>query len=455
MRRSNYRNLAALGLGIILLTGPCPIRTAKAQGKPDIDPNARELLTQVAATYVRLNAYSDHGRLTATMVSNGQPREFESAIALAFERPNRLALSFEGVHFFCDGTSLVFARDALKKYQKRPGPARISLADVQVSPLGSMLMGAPNPPPVTVLLTLLLAQDPVSALLEGVQSLHLETNPDKPSEQVLILRRTPKPELRIHFNSKSLLISRILSSFDAAQLQANASPGSPLESVQLVWVSGELSTESLPIQSFAFTPGAGMSEVVVAKPKAPAAAEKHKLVGQPAPDFKFQVLEPANKTRTFSKADAAGKVVVLDFWATWCPPCREELPEIKALADRLAQRSGGKALVIALSQDREPDDGSSLRTMVEKSLEELKVSALLTGPAAKVGLDANQETGEAFGVTGIPMLVVIDAQGTIRAVHVGYHEGVGEVLADQVESLLTGKPIKGSEPPRNAAVPAE
>ena len=59
-------------------------------------------------------------------------------------------------------------------------------------------------------------------------------------------------------------------------------------------------------------------------------------VGKPAPDFTLTLLDGPGKTKTVTKAELAGKVVVIDFWATWCGPCMKELPEIQKLIDSYA-----------------------------------------------------------------------------------------------------------------------
>ncbi len=418
----------------LALIGPS---AATAQDpKPAIAPEARERLEAVVAHYRDLPRLDEAGTLTRRIQTGADLQEQPVTLALHFERPNKLKVSYDGVTLGCDGETLVTVSDALRKYRRQPAPAALTLPDVMVSPLGSMLVGSPAETPLTLVLTLLLSEDPLGSLLEGATSLTLEPGANAES-QVLILERAPRPGLRITVDSKSNRITAVDSRFRGEDLAATAPAGTEIKALGWTWTAEALEADP---KVFAFEAPAGYSEVVVAKARPAAAPERHKLVGQAAPDFKFDLIDGPGKPRAASKADFAGKVLVIDFWATWCPPCREELPEIQALAARLEKKHAGKVVVLALSQDRAPEEGQTLRALVEKSLEELGVS-LLTKSVGRLGLDPEQQAGDAFGVEGIPMVVVVDGQGIVQSVQVGYEEGVGEALENQVESLLAGKSL--------------
>ena len=90
------------------------------------------------------------------------------------------------------------------------------------------------------------------------------------------------------------------------------------------------------------------------EPEAPAMA----LVGKDAPNFTMTVLD-GEKTKELSKADLAGQVVMIDFWATWCGPCLKELPEVAEMVKSFAKEK--KAVkVIALSVDDNPGQVSEM-----------------------------------------------------------------------------------------------
>jgi cytochrome c biogenesis protein CcmG, thiol:disulfide interchange protein DsbE len=117
-------------------------------------------------------------------------------------------------------------------------------------------------------------------------------------------------------------------------------------------------------------------------------------VGEPAPALVVQELGGP----TFSLAAARGNVVVVNFWATWCPPCRKEMPALDAFYRKYHDRG---VQMIGISVDR-PHDRSDVK----------KVMELFSYPAAMLG-DAKVND---FGTpSALPTTVVVDANGVVRA----------------------------------------
>ncbi len=122
------------------------------------------------------------------------------------------------------------------------------------------------------------------------------------------------------------------------------------------------------------------------------------LIGKPAPNFSLpQLAEPAAR---FSPADMKGKVWMLNVWASWCVPCREELPVLVQIS-----RTGTVPLYGFVYKDQTAD--------AERWLKQFG------NPYALNVVDADGRVGIDYGVYGVPETYVIDKQGVIRYKQIG------------------------------------
>ncbi|MEO0181528.1 MAG: redoxin domain-containing protein [candidate division WOR-3 bacterium] len=134
---------------------------------------------------------------------------------------------------------------------------------------------------------------------------------------------------------------------------------------------------------------------------------------KPAPDFTLVSI----KGDTIRLSDYKGKVVILDFWATWCPPCREEIPHFKNL---FAEKSGSGLMIIGIVVN---DDVSEVKNFVTKNA--------VNYPIAMGTPQVERAYG---GIEAIPTTFIIGKDMTIRQRVVGYREP--SFFKKEVEKLL-------------------
>jgi peroxiredoxin len=139
------------------------------------------------------------------------------------------------------------------------------------------------------------------------------------------------------------------------------------------------------------------------------------LEGQTAPDFALK----SSTGENLRLSEYRGDVVMINFWATWCGPCRQEMPLLDELYSRY-ERVGFNLLGVNIDDD-------SRRAM--QMIEELGVSF-------PVLFDARKEVSKLYEVEAMPVTVLVDREGNVRYVHHGYKPGYEEKYLDQVRSLL-------------------
>ncbi len=143
--------------------------------------------------------------------------------------------------------------------------------------------------------------------------------------------------------------------------------------------------------------------------------------GDLAGDFK---LEDAFSGETISLARLKGKVIFLNVWATWCGPCREEMPSMETLYDEL--KNNKDFVMLAVSQDTKGK--SAVVSYVEKN-----------GYHFKILLDPENKVGESYGVSGVPETFIIDRKGRIVAHHMGAFDWSRPDVKEALQQLLASK----------------
>jgi thiol-disulfide isomerase/thioredoxin len=170
--------------------------------------------------------------------------------------------------------------------------------------------------------------------------------------------------------------------------------------------STEPAGEAIAIDALPDGPGRGFAEIVVLT-----SDRRGPRVGEPAPAFRMQLVDG----RYVELDDLQGRPVLINFWATWCPPCRREMPDIIA-----ASESNDDLVVLAVNVQ-----------------EELKVVGPFVSDfdiSMPVLRDIDGELRQTYGVSGMPTSVFIDRDGNVSAVWSGLL--TAETLDDLLNEIL-------------------
>ena len=139
------------------------------------------------------------------------------------------------------------------------------------------------------------------------------------------------------------------------------------------------------------------------------------LTGQTAPDFALK----SSTGENLRLSEYRGDVVMINFWATWCGPCRQEMPLLDELHSRY-ERVGFSLLGVNID-----DDSRKAMNMVSE-----------LGVSFPVLFDARKEVSKMYDVDAMPTTVILDREGRVRFIHHGYKPGYEVQYLDQIRSLL-------------------
>src|SRR5262249_12272986 len=139
------------------------------------------------------------------------------------------------------------------------------------------------------------------------------------------------------------------------------------------------------------------------------------MVGKPAPDFELDLLGG----KSFRLSKARGKVVILDFWATWCGPCVSAMPQVERVAREFRDRD--VQLVAVNLQETE----KQITSMLERH--KLDVT---------VALDRDGDVALKYAASAIPQTVIIDREGNVSRLFVGGGPQLEGQLREAVEALM-------------------
>jgi peroxiredoxin len=134
-----------------------------------------------------------------------------------------------------------------------------------------------------------------------------------------------------------------------------------------------------------------------------------------APDFTLKARDGSN----LRLAEQQGSIVVLNFWASWCGPCRQEMPLLDTMASEYAELG---VQVWGVNVEAENDEAKTFLQQVPVSF--------------PIMFDTTNQLAKTYAVEAMPTTVIIDKNGKVRAIHRGYQPGYEKKYADDINALL-------------------
>jgi cytochrome c biogenesis protein CcmG/thiol:disulfide interchange protein DsbE len=152
--------------------------------------------------------------------------------------------------------------------------------------------------------------------------------------------------------------------------------------------------------------------------KAESAADPGGLVGNRAPNFSLKAL---GREGSVSMNGLRGKVVVVDFWGTFCEPCKKSFPKLQDLSAKYSDKG---LQIVGISED-EADDKDKIPGFADTY-----------GAKFTIAWDEHKSAARKYKPETMPSSFVIDRKGVVRFAHVGYHDGDEAEIEKEIKRLL-------------------
>lgn len=391
-----------------------PVLSAVAQAPVAVDPKAKEVLDRVAAYHKGLNTVACSYVLTLETEADGKKNSLALDFAFAAERPNKVAFvqakSDGGVDVVSDGTGVTVSIPKMKKYTVE-GPTESIGSALEWGALNAVTQ-------FSAILGDLMSSDPSGALMDGSTEAKYVGEEDLDGQKHHHIELS-QDEMNVNFwfqSGEKPFLSRIRPDL------SKSLEGSDMKVAVEIKLTGWTANEPIPAERFAFTAPEGFEKA--ANFNAMFKHEKRSadaLVGGVAPLFSLKALDG----KTVDLQSYIGKkIVVLDFWATWCGPCVMSLPILTDVTEGFRDKD---VVFIGVNQGEGPDE-------IKTFLSEQKL-------AFDVALDTEAAVAGKYMVNGIPQTVIIGKSGKVEAVHVGVSPVLRQQLKSQLGTLVAGKSL--------------
>lgn len=422
------RTLRFLSLAGLLLAAGAVMAQPADDAAPKIDPRAQQVIEQLSARFDRLKSFSVDVTSSMIIEALATKNDITSHYKISGARPNLLAIRLTegetGATVVCDGKQLFTYSPGMDRYTLSAAPPTLEgilhdgmwrLAQMGNAPTFAALVLAfrhPQHAMQGVTAAEYLGEEQV----EGVACHHLNVAQGS-IDLALWIETGDQPVLR-----KVVPDMRRSLKMEGAVLP-------PGLKISLVGTFDHWQFDGQPeADAFAFSPPKDAVKVDTLIEDAHVTGhEPQQLLGRPAPQFALKTPE-GTQVRLADLLEAK-KIVVLDFWATWCAPCVEGLPRVAEVVGKFKDRG---VVFYAINQE---EDADTVHEFLKQKQLDLPVL-----------LDADAEVSAEYKAEPIPLTVIISPDGRVQAAHFGVSKDSIAHLEQQLTDLVAGKRLVEDKP---------
>jgi thiol-disulfide isomerase/thioredoxin/outer membrane protein assembly factor BamB len=381
--------------------------------------SGRDVLNRMVEAYRKASSYADAGTVHLLAEGGGKKVIDDSAsFSLTLVRPNQVRLQVYLATVVCDGKKLYAAiGDLPGQVLIKDAPKRLTLKTLFADRMlaSALTQGIAGAMPQVMLL---LADDPMKALLHDAEEPVL-SEPGQIGDRSCYRVQIKRPDGTATFwiDQETFVLRRIVLPTD--QIRQDISEQQPVDHVSAIAeITGAQLNGKVDPKAFAFEVPKNAEIVKFFIPPSPAL-----LLSKKVPDFKFFDLDG----KPVTPQSLSGKIAVLDFWASWCGPCKQSLPNLEKVYEQY--KDNPKVAFYAVSVDQPKVENRELL----KLFEDLKVKVpILRDP---------EHSAAALKFTGIPTTFILSPDGVVQDCEQGGNPRLAELLPDKLKKLVAGQNI--------------